>query len=873
METSLIAVLFLLMNAVQYSSCERFNIVPTPDSSCPGEFTGEPCLTLEQYVANPSLSSNITFELHPGNHSLNSQLSVSNINSFTMRANTSATVICNQQLDTTFYFNRLQQIHVSGITFVGCRMYLRYITNATFERSLFVNRSRCCRSGVALNVQYSSVLLRLCTISNNRVDNGAIYGYRSTFMIEQTVFKNNYYPYTCCSNRYGGAIYLSGGSMDILNSNFSSNLVTYGGHGGAIYTVTAQVTIIGSYFNDNRAGSNGGYGGAIYMGYSAVVTIIRSYFSDNTAGSHGGAVYYDGGNITVANNTFINNTASGGGGGAIYSARRYTNISVVNNIFSHNTAAYCGVMDVAEFYHYHVNITGNTFVHNRAIQRISGNNGGDVICVRNASILLLDNNFSHNSAAGDAGVIQVDESDIIIERSIFSNNTAGGNGGVLHTYFYPTRYTIIDSSFTNNQAGGDGGVMYVGRAGSHVTVSQGTFGFNNATNRGGVIAIIGSTLEVNRASIFENTAELGEVVSACNSNVTITNPQLLASQDPIYSFCSLYDSSNTTISRTTEQITPTTGTTTNPVTGASTATESDALTTTIFTPPDDITSTEIAATTTEGMATSTPPTEEETTPTEDDSITTTVSTTENIDIATTTIPVQGTTTTASATEQTTTVAATEEVTTTTPTSQEITTTDDIIITPTDMETSTTEESISTTTPPLVTLPDASTKPDTTTDLSTTEDSVITSTNELPKELPTTQSTISTTTLHPLPKESTTAGNSITSDPTMTDSSTTVPITESSESTNAVPTATRPDVSPVGDDEQDTAEYNLHTIVPGYVAIGASAVLLVFIAFIGLLVIVVIAKVFRAKSKPQKVNLSSPTIKNEYTLPDVHIVST
>ena len=112
----LFAVLFLISNTVQYSSCERFNIVPSPNSPCPGEFTGEPCLTLEQYVANPSLSSNITFELHPGNHRLDSQLSVSNINSFTMRANTSVTVSCIQHLRIPFYFNRLQQIHISGIT-------------------------------------------------------------------------------------------------------------------------------------------------------------------------------------------------------------------------------------------------------------------------------------------------------------------------------------------------------------------------------------------------------------------------------------------------------------------------------------------------------------------------------------------------------------------------------------------------------------------------------------------------------------------------------------------------------------------------------------------------------------------------------------
>ena len=211
-------------------------------------------------------------------------------------------------------------------------------------------------------------------------------------------------------------------------------------------------------------------------------------------------------------------------------------------------------MEVVEFFHYHVNITGNTFVYNRAIQRISGNSGGGVICIRNASIFAVDNTFSHNSAAGDGGVMQVDESDIIIERSIFRNSRAGGNGGVLHTYFYPTTFTIIDSSFINNQAGGDGGVIFVGRAGSHVTISQSVYGFNVANNRGGVIAIVGSTLEVSNTTIFENTAELGEVVSACHSNVTIFNLDLLASQDPTYSFCSLYNQSLTTVTSSNETI-------------------------------------------------------------------------------------------------------------------------------------------------------------------------------------------------------------------------------------------------------------------------------------------------------------------------------
>ena len=704
-----------------------------------------------------------------------------------MRANASATVICNQQIDRPFYFYQLLQVHVSGITFIGCRMDLRYLTNATFERNSFMNWTRCCYSGAALYIWFSSVQIIQCIISNNSVYNGAVYGYSSNFLFKQVIFSNNHFPYSCCGNRHGGAIYLeNSGNMDIHNSNFSSN----------------------SAFN-----------------------------------GHGGAIYFDGGNITVTNSTFINNTASAGGGGAIYSARRYTNISLINNIFSHNIAAYCGVIDVDEFYHHYVSITENTFIYNKAVGQVSGNNGGGVICIRNASFLVLDNYFSHNSAAGDGGVIQVDESNIIIERSTFKNNTAEENGGVLYTYAYPTRYTIINSIFTNNQAGGDGGVMYVGRAGSHVTVNQSTFGFNNATNRGGVIAIIGSTLGMNGANIFENTAELGEVISACNSDVTITNPEIPVSPDPIYSFCTLYNSSNTTASQTTEQTTPTTGIIS---TAPSTTTERDTLTTT--TPPpttDDVTSTEEISTIIET-------TEEATTTAEDiTDVTTTVSTTEDINIVTTTAtePLQSTTTTASTTvmeEMTSTVALTEEVPTTTEDTVNATATVSTI------ETSTPEPLQGTTTTASTTVIEDSE--------TTTIENINTTTTSSSQEITTTDEDSITTTY----EEVSTTGESV---PTTTFSQFIPPMTTTKpESSTAIPVTTRTAVSPV-DGDQDKADHNLHYILPGYVAIGACAVLIVFI---GLFVIV---KVFRRKHKSQNMNLSAydyPAIKNEYSLPDVHV---
>ena len=533
MKTFVFTVLLLLPNALEYSSCERFNIVPSPDSLCPGEFTGEPCFTLEQYAAYPShRSSNITLNVHPGIHHLNSQLSVSNIYSFTMQANTTATasILCREGIYNPFYFSRLQRIYVSNITFVGCMVYLYSANNVTFVRSSLINTTTY---GGALSLYESSVQIKQCIISNN--SNGAIYGSYTNFLsltIDESIFENNSYS-------------------DYYND------------GGAIHAHVFN----GNNFHQGR-----------------YIIILNSIFKNNRASHGGGAVYFSGVNVTIVNSTFVNNTAGGGGGvllfGGHHDQSNYGShhddalLLLINNTFIHNSAAYCGVIKMIGFHYDHANLTGNIFTYNRVVDRVAGNNGGGVICTRNASIFILDNDFSHNSAAGDAGVLQADESEVNIVRSNFSNNTAGRNGGALQTYLYPTNYTIVNSSFTYNQAGGDGGAMYVGRAGSHVTIYGSTFSDNHAAERGGVIAVVGSTLQLNRASVYENFARTGEVINSCNSNVTVINPIVLATQEPVvFSLCApYYDNSNTTaytVYPTTEQTTPTT----EPLTQESTTTE------------------------------------------------------------------------------------------------------------------------------------------------------------------------------------------------------------------------------------------------------------------------------------------------------------
>ena len=626
-----IFVAILLLN--EYVSCDVINIVPSPDSQCPGEFIGEPCPTLQQFALNYDLlpSSNLSLVLHPGSHHLFTYLSQS-LNSLTMRATreNAVAMICHEEPGYYYAglsFSTRHLVQISDTTFVGCGLSLSGATNVTLMRNSFISNHR--QNGAYISINFnnvysssytsSSVMIKQCNFSNNVMSSSRstgirIYGYfnyrsNNTFKItiDETNFENNSYNYF---NSYSALldIDIDNADINILNSRFSGNT---GNDSNNYYTTSGivqvrrgnKITITNTTFFNNTGDYNGIYlysssGSFSYVmikqcnfsnnvinnsgnnqyslsgalveiyGDNTDINILNSRFSGNIANLDyntysptGGIVdVRSGNNITtsITNTTFVNNTVVGGGtvglGDRYTTIRLINNISLTNNIFTHNTASFCGALSVLDS---RMDSTGNIFTYNRAVGlTVTGSDGGGVMCVRNSSISLSDDTFSHNSAVGDGGVITVDNSSITVDRSIFSNNTARRNGGVFHTYFNPTTYSTSRTLFIDNHAGESGGVMFVGRAGSLVRINQSTFNFNSAANRGGAIAIFGSILQINGASFVDAIAEKGGAVSACTSTVMITNPVIAPSTDPAYSFCDLYDSPNITITGTTTQTTP-----------------------------------------------------------------------------------------------------------------------------------------------------------------------------------------------------------------------------------------------------------------------------------------------------------------------------
>ena len=643
--------------------CDQFTIVPSATSNCPGELTGEVCLTLQQYVSNPSQSSEVILLFQPGLHRLAADfVASSSIGNFSMTS-AGAIVSCDTH-SRSLTWTQVENINITGVSFTGCgdiliekairvkfigvsilnsghtsitqssapyyqdpesNTVLRNVTfqncsgtliwlmqtvvfehvtynnsrritvqstaktihgsqsiaytNATFNitQSLFINSdlqlyfSRVLVSNstfrdspsvgmyaqdVTLTVE-NSVFLRNrgmgglhssnsnltvtnCTFtSNSAYGNGAamLLEYMNYLKVRDSMFFNN-------QATTGGAIYFTGGILMATNSVFNLNTATK--KGGAIYALAyfrenSLVTSKSRFVNNSAAD-----GGAVYVDYSVpnpyitnnVLHSTDDIFERNTASGSGGAIYS---NITtrvailsVRNSVFRNNVAVGERGGAVLSTGVNIDLSFVGSTFDSNSAPSCGVVDASN--HVTVEFESSSFMNNVATGHLVG---GGVACVKNASVSIRNSTFTYNAANLHAGVLYIDNSFVNVCDSTFLGNSAAVKGGVMYTQIVSTEYTISHSAFSYNSAGESGGMMYLNSEGSQANVTGSIISFNRAINRGGAFSLIRGLLNLTESNIYDNTADKGGAISACDSTVQVQG--LTSTVDTTQPICILYD--------------------------------------------------------------------------------------------------------------------------------------------------------------------------------------------------------------------------------------------------------------------------------------------------------------------------------------------
>ena len=478
------SVILVCVCVAHYVIADTYYIVTSTSSSCPGEFSGDPCLTLQQYAANLNQDSNITLMLESGTHELQDPVvTITSISEVIMIAE-GAQIGFYPPRQTYYYYsgyisyyyfsfsiNNILTIRLSGIHFsctAGyiCQFRMEYVQELIIED--------CSFEGVELDLYYitSAVILQSCFY-----DVSALSITSSSTEITKSTFSNNTQAISFDSYREYYALTIS-------ESTFINNTSTY--KGAAVYV---------SDFGNGQFS----------------ILINASIFIDNTAAIEGGALYLGGrfsnATGTITNSTFIYNSANSSNCGAISVTQNNIDLQLMNSVFYHNRA----------------------------------NGDGGAACVRNADLIISKCTFVQNHALGNGGAFLLDNSTVDINFTLFKNNNAGQDGGALATYAYPSSYMIIQSSFIDNHAEDDGGAVFIGRMGSDLEIEQSTFINNHATDRGGAITIYGSMLIVIATNVYSNMANLGNSICSCDSEVKTSFPDTYGQIDPTNSLCTNYD--------------------------------------------------------------------------------------------------------------------------------------------------------------------------------------------------------------------------------------------------------------------------------------------------------------------------------------------
>ena len=476
------------------SESDNFYIVTSPDNHCRREFTAdEPCLTLQQYVYNPSLGSNasVSLTVESGTHLLQG-----------------AGVIFDSESDNDFDiptsdFNMTGEsarvvYDAFGVHYYSPIMSIRIARYVTVRGVTFISKNE----GFIKIEHVQEVVLKHCSFQGIRLYLNNI---KKAVISNSSFTDYSHQSYTYRSNHDYGAIFISNSVVSIVQSNFSAN-------NGAVHY----------HSNDKND--------------QTLLAIVSCIFSNNTSDYGGSAILVNGPTtMLIQNSIFLFNTASGNGGAIHYNGESSSaNLEIIASTFIYNCANFCGAISVEKYSKY-IEINDSTFYYNSAVS-IGGDGGA--VCVRNASVSINNSSFVANTAIGDAGALQAEESSVMISSSVFSNNSAQRDGGALFTSAHPGNYTITGSVFAHNKAGDDGGAVFIGRKGSHLKVERSTLVDNLASDRGGAMALFGSTLDIKQSNIFNNLAHLGKAVSACNSFVGTFLP---GKGDPDFPMCTIYD--------------------------------------------------------------------------------------------------------------------------------------------------------------------------------------------------------------------------------------------------------------------------------------------------------------------------------------------
>ena len=528
-----------LLITLSYCSAENVYCVTPTDTSCSSCPHNNNCATLSEYAQEAELyfTSNTTMVFLPGDHVLDTNITVANVTRLTMCGESSsgniATVVCSVSVG--FRFTSMVDFKIDSLAFTSCSrqsvttstLALNVVCAALFLQSTqyaeLVNCSFHDNPATALVVNNSSITLAGNNFTHNRAIGIFGVGSAVTAHTNSLTFTGNTTFHENIDNKLGesdgGAIFTSDNS--VLNFSGINNFINNSAKGGGAM-FTSDNTVVNFSGTNNFINNSAKGGGAIDTSDNTVVNFSGINNFINNSAKSGGAIATV--HNTVVNfsgiNNFINNSADDGG--AIYTFHNtVVNFSGINN-FINNSAKGGGA--IATVHNTVVNFSGiNNFINN------SATGGGAIATVHNTVVNFNGiNNFINNSGvnAGRGGAIYATHNNVLSFNgtSNFINNFADYFGGAIFMYHNTTLTINGTTNFINNSADGGGAI---GTSRNTVVKFSGTTSFinNSADNDGGAIyteqnAVLnfsGTNNFINNSVI--NDAGSGGAIYAVNHNV------------------------------------------------------------------------------------------------------------------------------------------------------------------------------------------------------------------------------------------------------------------------------------------------------------------------------------------------------------------
>lgn len=257
--------------------------------------------------------------------------------------------------------------------------------------------------------------------------------------------------------------------------------------GGAIYRDGGSLTVIDSSFSDNHGPATGQdvAGGAIYAFGGGDTIIVGSVFANNSA-SDGGAIGSLNGDLTIIDSTFTNNRATGTGGNPGDGG--------------------CGGGIYQDGGDEKTSLCGVSVAHNTAgaigggVYRVSNDNTGSFAMDRST----VDDNQVTPTGEGNAGGMYLQGLALSISASTISRNQAFYNGGI---WINTCTVDISNTTIAENTAfGSNGGGLWLGHTPTG-TLKNCTIANNHSTAANQIAgAIFGDGLTLVNTVIAGNTA-------------------------------------------------------------------------------------------------------------------------------------------------------------------------------------------------------------------------------------------------------------------------------------------------------------------------------------------------------------------------------